>query len=84
MPHLPEMKWNYEDQLREVTLDNNGGKVYYVYDAGGERVRKVIERNGVKQKERVYLGDTEIFRRYNGTGEFGNDSEAMAGYAQGG
>lgn len=50
MPHLTQMTWNYQDQLRRVAL-NNGGTAYYLYDAAGQRVRKVIERpNGTRQK----------------------------------
>ena len=36
---------------------------YYVYDGGGERVRKVIERNGGMKEERLYLGAWEVFRK---------------------
>jgi RHS repeat-associated protein len=65
MPHLPEMAWDFKDQLQMV--DKGGGcMVYYVYDAGGQRVRKVIEQNGRRQKERFYLGGFEVYRRYNG------------------
>ena len=45
MPHLPEMKYDYADQLNEVTLNLDGNKAYYVYDANGERVRKVVVKN---------------------------------------
>ncbi|MCA9898477.1 MAG: hypothetical protein KC423_01435 [Anaerolineales bacterium] len=69
MPHLTQMTWNYQDQLRRVAL-NNGGTAYYLYDAAGQRVRKVIERpNGTRQKERLYLGGLESYREYNGNGE---------------
>jgi RHS repeat-associated protein len=68
MPHLAQMDWNFEDQLQRVDL-GGGGKAYYVYDAGGERVRKVIERqNGSLKEERIYLGGFEIYREYNGNG----------------
>ncbi|KAF5437174.1 hypothetical protein C5S35_05330 [Candidatus Methanophagaceae archaeon] len=67
MPHLPEMAWDFKDQLHMV--DKGGGcMAYYVYDAGGQRVRKVIEQNGMRMKERIYLGAFEIFRRSNGSG----------------
>ena len=62
------MVWDFEDQLQTVDL-GGGGTAYYVYDAGGERVRKVIERqNGTLEKERIYLGGFEIYREYNGNG----------------
>jgi len=68
MPHLAAMVWDFEDQLQQVNL-GGGGKAYYVYDAAGQRVRKVIEsQNGTRQKERIYLGGFEIFREYNGSG----------------
>src|SRR5262249_44410497 len=41
MPHLRTMDWNFNDQLQHInqgTMD-----AYYVYDAGGQRVRKVVE-----------------------------------------
>ena len=42
-----------------------GGTAYYVYDAGGQRVRKVIEtQNGTLSEERIYLGGFEIYRKY--------------------
>ena len=42
---------------------------YYVYDAAGQRVRKVTERqNGTRKSERLYLGGFELFREYDGSG----------------
>ena len=71
MPHLPKMEWDFKDQLHKVTLqrvnDGDGTTAYYVYDASGQRVRKVVEK-GAGREERIYLGGFEIFRRYNGTG----------------
>ena len=42
----------------------------YVYDAGGQRVRKVTERqNGsASRTERIYLGGFEIYREFDGDG----------------
>ncbi len=45
MPHLQELKWDYEDNLKEVVLDASNNTAYYVYDAEGNRVRKVIVKN---------------------------------------
>ncbi|XHX76331.1 MAG: SpvB/TcaC N-terminal domain-containing protein [Stenomitos frigidus ULC029] len=68
MPHLMQMDWDFKDQLQRVDL-GGGGVAYYVYDAAGQRVRKVIERqNRSRQKERIYLGGFEIFREYDGGG----------------
>ncbi len=60
-----ELTWDFEDQLQRIDL-GGGGTAYYVYDAGGQRIRKVIEtQNGTRQKERIYLGGYEIYREYN-------------------
>jgi RHS repeat-associated protein len=65
MPHLQVMDWNYLDQLRHVDL-GGGGNAWYVYSGGGQRIRKVIERNGGKRIERIYLGAVEIYRERQG------------------
>jgi RHS repeat-associated protein len=74
MPHLanhpdpaaPNLHWDYKDQLRQADL-GGGGAAYYVYDAAGQRVRKVWEKPGLTE-ERLYLGGFEVFRRRNGAG----------------
>ena len=38
---------------------------YYNYDGTGQRVRKVVLKNG-KREVRLYLGGFEIFRKYDG------------------
>ena len=64
-----KMTWDFEDQLQEVDL-GGGGTAHYVYDAGGQRVRKVIDRqNGPRQEERIYVGGYEICREYKGDGQ---------------
>jgi len=65
LPHLSDLKWNFMDQLRQVDL-GGGGTAYYVYGAGGQRIRKVIERQGGKRTERIYLGAVEIYRERQG------------------
>jgi len=68
MPHLPLMDWNFKDQLQSVDL-GGGGTAYCVYDASGQRARKVVEKNnGNLIEERIYLGGSEIFRQRNGNG----------------
>ncbi|RYD38426.1 MAG: toxin, partial [Verrucomicrobiaceae bacterium] len=62
MPHLATMNWNFMDQLRQVDL-GGGGKAHYVYGPGGQRLRKVIERNGNLKLEWIFLGAVMIFRR---------------------
>ncbi len=72
MPQLKTLEWNHEDRLRSVVTTTRTDSVpdegYYVYDASGRRVRKVIERGGRIAEERIYLGEMEIYRRYSGTG----------------
>ena len=65
MPHLNQMAWNFMDQLQAVDL-GGGGKAYYTYGLGGNRLRKVIERLGGKRLERIYLGAVEIYRERQG------------------
>ena len=67
MPRLPEpsvgvasMDWDFAEQLHHVDLIG-GGNAWYVYDAGGQRTRKIIKTNGTT-KERFYLGGWEIYR----------------------
>jgi RHS repeat-associated protein len=63
MPHLAGgLAWNVFDQLAEVDL-GGGGRAFYVYGAGGQRMRKVIERNGNTKLEWIFLGPVMIFRR---------------------
>jgi RHS repeat-associated protein len=67
MPHLSRMESHFKNQLCQVDL-GGGGTVYYTYDAGGQRVRKVVERqDGLRTSERIYVGAYEIFRAYDGS-----------------
>jgi RHS repeat-associated protein len=72
MPHVTLTEWDFKDQLRVTSGQavNNGTPetTFYVYDALGQRVRKVTERqNGTRKDERIYLGGFEIYRKYNGS-----------------
>ena len=60
-----ELAWNFMDQLRQVDL-GGGGTAYYAYSATGQRVRKVIERQGGGSSERIYLGTVEVYRERQG------------------
>jgi RHS repeat-associated protein len=69
MPHLPRMTWDSKDQLastqRQVVNSAPGQVTFYVYDAAGQRVRKVTRSgSGTKSKERTYLGGYEVYREY--------------------
>ena len=79
MPHLPLMQWDYSDQLQAtskqvVTTGGTPVTTWYVYDAGGQRVRKVTESEAIapatptRRTERIYLGTFEIYREYSGGG----------------
>ena len=75
MPQLEVVQWDFQDLLQmtrrqSVNPDDADGLAYagertwYVYDARGERVRKVTElSSGVVKDERIYLGGFEIYRR---------------------
>jgi RHS repeat-associated protein len=75
MPQLQVMQWDFRDQLqmtRRQAVNNNdtdglqhqGERTYYVYDSGGQRVRKVTELStGQVKDERIYLGGFEIYRK---------------------
>src|SRR5262249_31189603 len=85
MPHLQGVQWNFKDQLQMTQrqavssedtdgLQHQGERTYYVYNAAGERVRKVTERQiaagqtPTRMKERIYLGGFEVYREYDGSG----------------
>ena len=73
MPHLPVMEWDFKDQLhvtqQQVVNAGVGERTYYLYDAAGQRVRKITERaNGTRKQERLYLGGFELYREYDGAG----------------
>jgi RHS repeat-associated protein len=71
MPHLVLIESDHRDQLRmtqeQVVDGGTGERTYYVYDAAGQRVRKVTERQtGTRKDERIYVGGFEVYREYNG------------------
>ena len=54
MPHLQELQWSFNDELQMIRrqavnasdadgVQHQGERTFYVYDAGGRRVRKVTE-----------------------------------------
>lgn len=79
MPQLKAMQWDFKDQLfmaqrqavnaqDEEGQQRQGERTYYVYDASGQRVRKVTElANGNPKDERIYLSMFEIYRKHSGT-----------------
>jgi len=59
------MHWDFKDQLHQIDL-GGGGKAHYVYDAAGQRARKVWEKSPGLIEERIYLGGFEIYRKHRG------------------
>jgi RHS repeat-associated protein len=80
MPHLgggspgPNMRWDYQDRLRQTDL-GGGGEAYYVYDGAGQRVRKVVGKGPGLTEERIYFAGFEIYRRHDGP--IGADTAAL-------
>jgi RHS repeat-associated protein len=78
MPHLPLMQWDFHDQLQATARQAVGSgtpeTTWYVYDASGQRVRKVTERQAAagdtptRMKERIYLAGFEVYREYASDG----------------
>jgi RHS repeat-associated protein len=89
MPHLTLMAWDFRDELhataRQAVTAGSPETTYYVYDGSGQRVRKVTERsNGVRKSERIYVGDFEKYREFDGGGALTLERETLhiAGEAQ--
>src|SRR5207302_7110223 len=64
MPQLTLMEWDFKNMLRATSRQTMSAgspeTTYYVYDAGGQRMRKITEMpNGARKDERVYLGGFE-------------------------
>jgi RHS repeat-associated protein len=72
MPHLTDIDWDFKNQKRLVDLEG-GGTAYYVYDAAGQRVRKVWEHSNLIE-ERIYVGGFEVYRKWTA----GSDTVAPA------
>ncbi len=60
MPHLDAMYWNVNNELYKI--ENGTMEAFYQY-AGGQRIRKFVDKGTVKE-ERIYLGNFEIYRKY--------------------
>ena len=73
MPHLPSMAWDFLDRLRKTARQvvNHGTpeETFYVYDAAGQRARKItLRRDGTPKNERYYLGGFELYRAFSARG----------------
>jgi RHS repeat-associated protein len=81
MPHLQALNWNYKDQLQSTSPQRvtdpacSAETTYYVYDAAGQRIRKVTEcfvqanQQARRTKERIYIGVFEVYREHEADGE---------------
>ena len=79
-PGVPQMRWDYVDRLHATAKHAASDEgltpretTYYVYDAAGQRTRKVTQRAETaaattKKSERIYIGAFEIYRKYNQSG----------------
>jgi YD repeat-containing protein len=61
MPHLSAIRWDYRGRLRFADR-GGGGKVWFAYDASGQRVRKRYVHNSLID-ERIYLDGVEYYTR---------------------
>jgi RHS repeat-associated protein len=73
MLNLPVMTWDFKDQLastqQQVSANGSVPTTCYVYDASGQRARKVTQSSaGIITEERIYLGGYEIYRKYENGG----------------
>ncbi len=82
MPHLTLIAWDFNDQFhasaRQAVSSGSPETTYYVYDAAGQRVRKVTElAGGARKDERIYLGGVEVFRKYGSGGGVALERETL-------
>lgn len=84
MPELSSMRWDPQDRLQATSRQALGNgtpeTTYYVYDATGQRVRKVTELGGEtprRKAERIYLGSFEVYREYGADGQANLERETL-------
>jgi RHS repeat-associated protein len=89
MPDLAALDWDPQDRLKATSRHApcRGGlgadPAYYVYDAAGQRARKVTERTlaggsaQVPASQRVYLGGFEVYREYAADGTVALERETL-------
>ncbi|MCB9489600.1 MAG: toxin [Deltaproteobacteria bacterium] len=78
LPHLTVQRWDAKDRLQAVATQSVGSgtpeTTYYLYDAAGQRVRKVTDNTAAegvtpkRKSERVYINGFEIYREYQSDG----------------
>jgi RHS repeat-associated protein len=87
LPQLPVMSWNYKDEFVAATQQavsaGTGQTTWYCYDAGGIRSRKVTMSAAVAAgsakmvSERLYIGQFEIYRSFDGSGNVSLQRETL-------
>ena len=89
MPHLATMAWDFTEHLHHIarTTGNQGEgedpcpdvslEAWYRYDAGKQRVRKRVVKQGGLVEERLYLGGIEIYRKYDAGGTLTLERETL-------
>jgi RHS repeat-associated protein len=86
MPGIPVLRWDEYDRLQATALQATDQGVpettYYVYDAAGQRIRKVTERavssgQASRKSERIYVGAFEVYREYAADGATTLDRETL-------
>lgn len=77
MSHLQTMAWDFTEHLQHIarTAWSQGEgenpcpdpslQAWYRYDAGKQRTRKRVQKQGELVEERFYLGGIEVFRKYD-------------------
>jgi|GEM_PF-3399328 len=63
MPHLDAMLWNIQNELHHI---ERGTSVTDYQYSSGQRIRKYRDY-GSEKEERIYLGNYEIYRKYDNT-----------------
>jgi RHS repeat-associated protein len=63
---------------RQVVNAGSLETTFYIYGAGGQRARKITERqNGMRKNERFYLGEFELYREYGSGTALGLERETL-------
>ena len=80
MPAILVLRWDEYDRLH-ATARAGQETTYYMYDAAGQRVRKVTERAAAdvasRKHERIYVGPFEVYREYDADGTVTLERETL-------
>jgi RHS repeat-associated protein len=81
MPEIPVLTWDEYDRLH-TTARGGQETTYYLYDAAGQRARKVTERTladaASSKHERIYIGAFEVYREYDTLGALTLERETLS------